>query len=441
MVDLLTPRTGLGNKAGYMWKSHQILFIPKEEVASTISIIDAIAPMGERFMYNNWMYNMAVAVIEKLAGETYASYASHKLFAPLGLKRTTSFKVPDSEEDYAQSYVLLDDGTPWNIPRPTGHDEESVAGAFGMESCVSDLLVMYDTFMRAAKHQGSTSSTASTAPMNNNPFVATAEMLKPHMEITISPQPSHYSLGWVTTTLPGTLGLIGLNGRELGTKTPLCARSSAGTRVWYHNGSLPGAFSSVHILPDSSTVVVALTNTLALADVPDFIGQLLVETVLAEQNPNNWIALAMQTAERHKTRYPALLTTLLSQQKRDRPAKPLRKYTRRYYNCNSTFSIDISLSSLRVGALVMRFQGMEKVCDVLVHYEDDVFVRMVTGRDADVKEAVWPLWGERKVERRKVCFLPGADEGEVGALSWSHDSYVSYEEVFKKRAVGEAVGS
>jgi hypothetical protein len=42
------------------------------------------------------------------------------------------------------------------------------------------------------------------------------------------------------------------------------------------------AYASVRILPDLETVIVVLSNTIALAGAPDFVGQLLVEAVLDE---------------------------------------------------------------------------------------------------------------------------------------------------------------
>lgn len=154
-------------------------------------------------------------------------------------------------------------------------------------------------------------------------------MVTPHITVSKSPQEQIYGLGLVLTTLPGTLGAIGTNGGDLGSNTPVAARFANGNRVWYHNGSMAGGFSSVHVLPDEEIAIVVLSNTLALTDVADFVGQMLIEAVSGEPNPNDYVSPAKQAAETHLKRYPEMRALMAKDQKQGTPCRPLEQYVGR----------------------------------------------------------------------------------------------------------------
>jgi hypothetical protein len=79
-----------------------------------------------------------------------------------------------------------------------------------------------------------------------------------------------------------------------------------GPTVWYHNGSLVGFFSSVHILPDSGTIIVVLVNLIPKNDAADWIGQLLVEEMIGCSNKNDYLALAKSSAEAYENTWVQL---------------------------------------------------------------------------------------------------------------------------------------
>lgn len=106
--------------------------------------------------------------------------------------------------------------------------------------------------------------------------------------------------------LPAPLGSIGTNGMFL-PPMPLVGRGckrdtsddnkSKGPTVWYHNGSLVGFFSSVHILPETGAVIVVLVNSVPKNDAADWVGQLLLEAWLDDcSKKNDYVSLAEQSA-------------------------------------------------------------------------------------------------------------------------------------------------
>ena len=265
VIDLLAHRTGLAQKNCYWHQSRQQLLLPKGESASTIGILEHVGTLHETFLYSNLVYAFVGFVLEKWVGESFGSFVQTQIFEPLDLHRTIIGSP--SPGNVAKSYQFLNDGTAWEIPNPQIQDNTIMDAAGGAKSYVNDLLKYYVAFLAAAKHQ--IEQNCSCTP--GSPFRQAGDMVKSHMEASsFGPHPQSYGLGWVVTELPSVLGLVGLNGRELGEDMPVVGRNvKSRTRVWYHNGSLPGAFSSVYLLPDSDTVIVVLSNSLGTTDAPD----------------------------------------------------------------------------------------------------------------------------------------------------------------------------
>lgn len=420
VTDILAHRTGLAPKNCYWHQSRQQLLLLKGETASTMGILEYVGTLHETFLYSNWVYAFAGVVLENWVGESFGSFVQSQIFEPLDLRRTTIGSPPS--DNVAKSYQFLSDGTPWEIPNPQIQDNTVMDAAGGAKSCVNDLLKYYNAFLAAAKHQ--IEQNCSSTP--GSPFRQAGDMVRSHIEASsLGPHPQSYGLGWVVTELPSTLGLIGLNGRELGKDMPVVGRNvKARTRVWYHNGSLPGAFCSVYLLPDSDTVIVVLSNSLGTTDAPDWIGQLLVESIVGETDPHDFIDITRRTRDIHLTNYPQLKRRMDEEQLPESPMKPLQAYAGRYKNSIGTFVIDIAVNG---DGLRMWCQGHESVDYNLYHYNHDIFAWQAD-RDYDIKKAIFPKWYEGF---HIVKFLTNAD-GNIEALSWGHDAAVPEGEVFHK---------
>lgn len=298
----MAHRTGLEPKNCYWHQSWQQLLLSKEETASTFGILEYVGTLHETFLYSNWVYAFAGVVLEKWVGESFGSFVQTQIFEPLDLHCTTIGSPP--LDNVGKSYQFLNDGTAWEIPNPQIQDNTIMGAAEGAKSCVNDLLKYYVAFLAAAKHQ--IEQNCSCTPVS--PFRRVGDMVKSHIEASsLGPHPQSYGLGWVVTELPSVLGLVGLNGRELGEDMPVVGRNvKSRTRVLYHNGNLPGAFSSVYLLPDSDTVIVVLSNSLGTTDAPYWIGQLLMESILEETDPHDFVDITRRTRDIHLTHYPQL---------------------------------------------------------------------------------------------------------------------------------------
>jgi CubicO group peptidase (beta-lactamase class C family) len=98
----------------------QALLVAKENTGKVIEALEHAAEFRKSFKYNNWIYDMAGTILEYLTGKTLGIYLKDDFFEPLGLSHTT-MDQPNAE-NYAISYITLDDGSRWEIPRPVLND-------------------------------------------------------------------------------------------------------------------------------------------------------------------------------------------------------------------------------------------------------------------------------------------------------------------------------
>jgi CubicO group peptidase (beta-lactamase class C family) len=78
-------------------------FTPRQVVAFVDKDTFDFAP-GAAWRYNNTGYVLLGMIIEKVTGETYASYLQHDLFTPLGLRQTSYCPSRPTDPSFADGY-------------------------------------------------------------------------------------------------------------------------------------------------------------------------------------------------------------------------------------------------------------------------------------------------------------------------------------------------
>ncbi|MCJ1446805.1 MAG: hypothetical protein MMC23_007312 [Stictis urceolatum] len=130
-----------------------------------------------------------------------------------------------------------------------------------------------------------------------------------------------------------------------------------GKVVLYHNGGAAGYSSSVHLIPETDTVVVVLCNAMGLSDAGDFVGQLVLEAVFGAQSRNNFARLATRLREAGLKVYEDP-TAEVEKGKTSRPfSQSLEAYRGRYVNRAGNFVLDIALNEAEE-CLHMMLQSM-----------------------------------------------------------------------------------
>jgi len=105
-----------------------------------------------------------------------------------------------------------------------------------------------------------------------------------------------YAAGWCRTQLPNTVGSMGVDPSLVDEMLVLANRTSSRLALW-NQSSQVGATSFVMLLPETESALPVLTNTMAPNDADDWIGQLLVKTVLESHLRNHYVRLTSASVD------------------------------------------------------------------------------------------------------------------------------------------------
>ncbi|WP_328322439.1 beta-lactamase family protein [Kribbella sp. NBC_00382] len=198
---------------------------PEELVRFALSKPARFAP-GTGQSYSNTNYTVALLLIEKVTGHSYAGEVQRRILRPLGLRDTAvPGNSPQLPGPHAHGYYRYQDGADWKVVDVTRQNLSLLAGAGDMRSTTADL----QTFIRALM----------TGKLVPEPLLT--QMRTPY----------------------GTLGYgYGLFIQDLG---PQC-----GGTFYQHNGSPPGGYGALMYsnADGTRTMTASVTSGDAAIDVP-----------------------------------------------------------------------------------------------------------------------------------------------------------------------------
>ncbi|KAL8791715.1 MAG: hypothetical protein Q9195_005722 [Heterodermia aff. obscurata] len=399
MVDYLSHRTGLAPKNNTWYEDFAQASLRREDAIPIANQLEKIAPLRSEYIYNNWGYALADEVITALSEEgSWGAALKNEIFAPLGMHRTITTRESELDKR-AEAYAALTDGISHHLPRPFPEDGQIMAGAVGVQSCVSDLLLYYIALMKAAAEEEEEHPTH---------LPQARIMFEAHIPLSTNPSEGSYGLAWARTVLPASTGTIGLNPAYV-PEMPIIGRGLEKPELClWHQGSNNAFLHAVFLLPRTTTAIVVLSNGHANNDAADWIAQLILETVLDVPEPNDYLALAKLSARNSNALWDDMR---VERKKMDMPPRALERYVGRYCNRPRNFVLEIEL---RGDGLVMCFQGKWQQGYSLRHYEGDVFEWLLT-RDESVRRGRFPVtWKE-------FYLLRFRGEDEIKELVWVND--------------------
>ncbi len=252
LFDHLTVADALSHRTGLQPSNSAWAVYPGKSQADTLGLIEALprtAPFRASFVYNNMMYMAAGQVIPALAGEPWEAFLRHRLFAPLGMKRTNT-RVGDlpSLTNVATPHALTPDGA---VPIPY-YNGESIAPAGAINSSAADMA----QWCRVQLGDGR---------IDNRQIIpesVIAEMRKPHNLWDLAKE------GHIGTRHKAyTYGLVRQNyGNDL--------------IAYFHTGSLNGMGSYFGFIPDADVCVVVLSNGTASSGVARHVANYIFDHLL-----------------------------------------------------------------------------------------------------------------------------------------------------------------
>ncbi|KAF7676170.1 hypothetical protein GT037_005675 [Alternaria burnsii] len=418
ILDFLSHRTGLATKQSLWAQDGQELLLKKNDSLSIVSYLEVVQPLGTWYNYNNWGYDVAAAIVEQASGQSWGSFVSERVLDPLQLRRTFVEANPP-EDNYAMGYMPGPDGSLTPVGRPTIANGTVQQGANGIKTTASDLLQYYKTILHTWKTEVSTGSSDISSPLKN-----VRELLTEH--ISMDPKSEFkqsYGAGWAIVDLPSPVGAIGTNGMFVA-NMPVLGKGTEKKKLWYHNGSLVGFFSSVHVIPDTDTIVVVLVNSIPKNDAPDWIGQLLIEEILGNPDKNDYIAYAEESANSYVRMWQELEEEFNKTREQSKHKRHLDEYVGRYYNVPRNWYIEVTLED---GNLFFSFQGLASQKHQLHHHGADCFNWPLTEKRSRTLGR-WPDLDASTYEFR----FDTNDDDNIIALRWVHDPDIPDGEQFPK---------
>ncbi|GAA1073004.1 serine hydrolase domain-containing protein [Kitasatospora arboriphila] len=203
--------------AGKPWVDDRFHSYRPEELVRFALAKPARFEPGADQSYSNTNYTLAVLLIEKAAGRSYAEQMRLRILQPLGLRDTAvPGDSPELPAPHAHGYYRYQDGDQWKVVDVTRQNLTLLTGAGDMISTTRDLHTFFSSLLGGA---------LLPAPL-------LAEMRTPH----------------------GMLGYgLGLFVQDLGPD---------GGTVVHHNGGAPGGYGALMIAsPDGSRTLTAGLTT------------------------------------------------------------------------------------------------------------------------------------------------------------------------------------
>ncbi len=145
--QLLTHSSGLSREFSAHWSTNE--FPSAAEIEKGIADRQAAFPPATRWKYSNLAYTIAGMVVEKVSGQTWASYLDQHVFAPLAMRASS---VDRREDGLAVGYGRrMPDGSRAIIPFI---DARAMASATGLTSTVEDMAKFVSAQFRTGKRGG-----------------------------------------------------------------------------------------------------------------------------------------------------------------------------------------------------------------------------------------------------------------------------------------------
>ena len=408
VTDLLCHRHGMMGSDGYAVSSQNNILVPGDRVMRFLNSKPRRRPFRGQFKYNNSGYELAGKVIEHVSGVSYADYVKTHIFDPLHMESSLLSTPPSTKDNVAKAYNTLEDATPVRITAPEMGDDWWGAASGGIRSNIDDLLKLYKFFLNSFNGKMTPLGDFS---QRQGPYLMSSRIPLERA----SRYEASYSMGLARVQLPARMGQIGLNPQWMPEGMPVVGKGVPSRLVLFHQGSLAGALAFVCLVPDTESIILVLSNALAMHDVPDFVGQLLLEELLDVPQPDriDFIKAASTAVKTNLEWYPRVSKQLEEQRENGTSPRDLQTYVGTYWDEDHIFKIVVTLEA---GRLYRALQGLESEKFQLHHYEHDTFTWLTTRNDISSRGR---FVGDGP-SYYKTEFTIGSD-GKTTGLIWDHD--------------------
>lgn len=358
--DLVTHRSGLP-RHDYAWFGSPL---SREQLVERLRFLEPSSGLRERFQYNNFMFMTAGYLGGRVAGGSWEQLVQERLFAPLGMQRSST-RLADllALEDRGSGYATDAGGR----PKPQAYQALDAMGPTGsINSSANDMARYLLMLVGDGRFEGRTLIEPADLLAMSSP-----QMVLPYSAKYAELGPRQYGMGFFTGHYRGH-------------------------RYIEHGGDMPGSASALWVFPAQRFGIFVSAN-LTGSGVRAVLPYAIADRLLGLP-PVDWSGRVHGEQEDRRAAAKAAAAQRVDPQVAGtRPAQPLSSYVGDYEHPGYG-RLSVLLSGDKDRPLRLSFNGMSSL---LTHFHYEVF-----------KVPDDPL---DQLEQTKLQFL-GNFEGDVDAL-------------------------
>jgi CubicO group peptidase (beta-lactamase class C family) len=364
--DLPAHRSGLGLGAG------DLMFWP----ATNLSTADVIyrlrfvpleTSFRSQYAYDNVLYNVIGAVIEKVSGQSWSRFIHDRFFVPLGMTSSLTSIAAVKPGDDVVSPHAREDGVLKALPHEP-LDNNAPAGA--IVSSAADLTKWVATLLnKGVMPDGKRLISEEQVRTLRTPLIF---MPNPEPPKEISEMKSNftaYAMGEVVREYRGHL-------------------------LIYHTGGLQGMVTEISLLPEQNLGVIVLTNQESNAAFQSVTNTILDFYLGAAAK--DWVSTYAELVHRNQDAAKKVVSEATAKRNADsKPGLPLASYAGRY---RDPWYGDVLITESG-GKLAMSFTHTPRLTGTLEHWQYETFVVRWKDRSMDADAYVtFELTPEGKID-------------------------------------------
>ncbi|KAF2877131.1 beta-lactamase/transpeptidase-like protein [Massariosphaeria phaeospora] len=378
--DVLTHSTGRAHLDLTWLGVESETIVEKSDLLHVIGHLPLKHDLRAGFQYNNYMYALAGKIIEgacrrieKGEKRTWAEHLRERIFQPLEMQRTATYRGDLSTSNLAEGHVVLDDRSLRTIPPTDMSDRTAVGGAGSVWSTVPDMLKWAKALLDGIEAIGTERQTL---------LKEVETLFSPKIAVEQSMHENSYAMGWIRALLPSKgLGFISHNGLQRD-----------------HN-SYRG-----------------MANSYGLGDAPDWTAHIIAEALFDLQPKRDYVSLASARAEFQYHFHASLTHQYNLHRTPNTPQAPVQDFLGVFRNDGLLMTLDIThdTEELSESSLKLLINHRPKQHHRLHHYHFDMLGFLPpTREEAQLREYIdWCKW-----EQFVLRFQRDA-AGNVESLLW-----------------------
>jgi CubicO group peptidase (beta-lactamase class C family) len=328
--DLLGHRTGLQAPDHLLHLDDGGLF--NDRLADAIRAFNSLKPLASgrpRFLHNSLGYALLGAVVDP----SYHNYLQKNVLDPLQMTNTRmSTYARYDHGNTTRRFSALDHSRVCTYDPSEfsfNSDVEDASVAVGGMSSSSNDMAKYCIGLNEAWRRRGPAGNARAQKIRRAQVFPDVDLLFDPLQSMGDDAPDgtakkSHAAGWMTCTLPAALGDLGINAQLM--EMPILGSGCAPVTVVWNQSRYHGTNAFVALLPECEAAVIVLSNTMTANDGVDWIGQLLIQTLLDHPYPNNYPLLASVSAETARLRYDEVGARIALSKRPGGPPRPLSQY-------------------------------------------------------------------------------------------------------------------